>query len=81
MKHSTPLWMIFIGVAPVSPVTTRLPARTPGTATTPTEIVLRKNKKQPKPATEYNWDTIYAVVKATSDRVVREALAKFGVKP
>jgi hypothetical protein len=44
------------------------------------EIVLRKNK-EPKPAVEYNWNTVYAVVKATSDRIVREALAKFGAKP
>jgi hypothetical protein len=40
----------------------------------------RKNKKQPKPADEYNWSTVYWIVKASSDRVVREALAKFGVR-
>jgi len=36
--------------------------------------------KPEEPTREYNWATVYAVIKASSDRIVREALRKFGVK-
>jgi hypothetical protein len=42
---------------------------------------MSKRKATVKVAREYNWSTVYAVVKASSDRIVQEALRKFGVKP
>jgi hypothetical protein len=79
LKRAKNPWTISTDAAPASRATNLVLARTLGTVTTSTETALRKNKT-PEPAVAYNWATVYAVVKASSDRIVREALAKFGVK-
>jgi hypothetical protein len=40
-------------------------------------MVKRKQKKTV--ATQYNWNTVYHVIKASSDRAVQKALKRFGV--
>ncbi|MFA5135605.1 MAG: hypothetical protein WC505_07530 [Patescibacteria group bacterium] len=42
---------------------------------------MSKRKSKPEPTQAYNWNAVYAVIKASSDRIVQAALRKFGVKP